>query len=956
MAQVITFAGEQLFATKAQNNQPLDIDTFIFAMVPGQDPNTPINRAETLPPAGQIVHTQIVQQYGKVNNNVVIYSTVLDSTIGPFEFNWVGLKSSVNNVLVAIQHIPTTPKTITVPGAAGNTLNRNFGIEYSGIAELAGITVDAETWQLDYTARLNGMDDLTRQLAADMNGKDWFIGEGFKVEPRSTLNSFKVNAGAGYVGGLRVEMEEDQILTLSFYPRFVYVDAWFEGTSESVWKGQSSIKVTNTELVNYVDENGKNHYVTKIALISDAEEVKDLRNISGVVRVCGSANELEILSGEYEGQAVILSSFYHSEGLGGGEFNFTKINPNLLRGAAFSCPNGWWVRKFAGVITPEMFGMNGQVEDDLAYSYMVSYAKEKGMKLIETNVNQSEQASIIKRSNVIFVGEGEFYGTNKDSGTYRRNVIPKNALPAISYPDKNMNFMCNKFSAPLKIVIAGDSLTTYGAETLTCQDGFTEMFAMKIRADNPDLEFDIVSRGVGAQKAENLDTLPNVSYPIADRYPWYTNPARAWLDYVFDENPDYVVLSFGMNDQYSFDRAAFESVVQKIKNYGAQVIIATNLVPNLSPNSDYESYGTFDSQEGRDYAAGWLRTYAMYNGYPLIDLNRTFNIVRDGRDILNTYFVEQEEIIYAEPSVFLPTVDQQCRDFFIIGMVTPEAWAYEYPMSVKLSSGLNSVVFIDDDNGFVRFKFYKGGDSALYDTVTSEIPTPSVTSKVEITVKNNNFSFRVLPGTAGYQAGVKPFTRKIIRYGGLFRPYVHYFSSGNDDIGPLLSVKFGVGKEVKHLPSGLDSEIWGIKEFGASTAAETGGNGVNHPSSLGAALVYGVHFSGQNYKLEKGVEIVENINGLCSRYFDGRQVCEVTKAAESAPTIPSGAVFTNTATAWDFPLPFLDPPYVYGKVNNLTQWLGYSTGSFVSQGFTVFDTLSDSAIPTVKLKAEGRWR
>ncbi|WP_259567144.1 phage tail-collar fiber domain-containing protein [Shewanella baltica] len=277
MAQVITLAGERLFALKAQNNEQLDIDTFIFANAPGQDSSAPIDRNEGLPPVGQRVHSQIVQQTALINENAVVYSSLLDSLTGPFEFNWVGLYSSVNQTLVAISHIPTVQKTVTEPGAAGNTLNRNFVIEYSGIAELAGITVEPGTWQIDHNARLNGMDELTRQLAADMNGKDWFIDDGFKIEPRGTVNTFKVTAGAGYVSGLRVTLAADHILTLSSYPKFVYVDAWFDGTSESVWKGQTAFTVTNTEMDDYIDVNGKQHYVFKLALITAADTVDDLR-------------------------------------------------------------------------------------------------------------------------------------------------------------------------------------------------------------------------------------------------------------------------------------------------------------------------------------------------------------------------------------------------------------------------------------------------------------------------------------------------------------------------------------------------------------------------------------------------------------------------------------------------------------------------------------------------------
>lgn len=279
MASVITIAGEQLFAAKAQANEQLDIDTFIFANVPNQDPSAPINREEGIPTA-HIVYQQNVQQVGRINDNVVVYSTVLDSITGPFEFNWVGLYSSVNQKLVAINHVPTVTKTATAPGEAGNTLNRNFGIEYSGIAALTNITVDAETWQLNFTARLSGMDLLTQQLAADMNGKDWFIDDGLKVVPRATANTFSVTPGVGYVSGLRVELKQEHILIVQSYPQFVYVDAWFSGNANSTWSPQLAFTVTNTEMDDYIDPSGTQHYVYKLAVINAADDVGDLRNTS----------------------------------------------------------------------------------------------------------------------------------------------------------------------------------------------------------------------------------------------------------------------------------------------------------------------------------------------------------------------------------------------------------------------------------------------------------------------------------------------------------------------------------------------------------------------------------------------------------------------------------------------------------------------------------------------------
>lgn len=281
MASIITIAGEKLFAAKAQANEQLDIDTFIFANVPGQDAIEPISREEGIP-TDHVVHQQIVQQVGRINDNVVVYSTVLDSITGPFEFNWVGLYSSINDTLVAINHVPTTPKTATAAGVAGNTLNRNFGIEYSGIADLTGIDVAPETWQLDFTARLQGMDKLTQQLAADMNGKDWFIEDGFKVEPRETINTFKILPGVGYVSGLRVELENEHIFNVESYPQFVYVDAWFEGDANSTWSPSLMFTVSDTEIDDYTDAAGIKHYVNKLAELTEFDKVEDLRPINGL--------------------------------------------------------------------------------------------------------------------------------------------------------------------------------------------------------------------------------------------------------------------------------------------------------------------------------------------------------------------------------------------------------------------------------------------------------------------------------------------------------------------------------------------------------------------------------------------------------------------------------------------------------------------------------------------------
>ena len=370
MASIITIAGEKLFAAKAQANEQLDIDTFIFANVPGQDATAPISREEGLP-SDYIVHQQIVQQVGRINDNVVVYSTVLDSVTGPFEFNWVGLYSSVNNTLVAINHIPTTPKTVTADGVAGNTLNRNFGIEYSGIADLTGIDVAPETWQLDFTARLQGMDKLTQQLAADMNGKDWFIGEGFKVEPRETANSFRILPGVGYVSGLRVELENEHIFTVESYPQFVYVDAWFEGNANSEWSPSLSFTLSDTEIDDYTDASGIKHYVNKLSEIIASDTVTDLRKES----------ESAEKSWVHDTTFIRRSSFIlAASDAGKGRFKDGCVIETLGYynaydggGCRYEVTNNQLVRIPEGPVTYKQFGAKGGAEQDAIQAMIAAH-------------------------------------------------------------------------------------------------------------------------------------------------------------------------------------------------------------------------------------------------------------------------------------------------------------------------------------------------------------------------------------------------------------------------------------------------------------------------------------------------------------------------------------------------------------------------------------------------------
>ena len=111
-----------------------------------------------------------------MNPNMVVYSLILGSDIGDFSFNWLGLYDSTDNVLVAVSYSPLTDKLKYEGNQVGNNLTRNFMLEFNGALGTTNITVNAETWQADWTARLAGIDTREQNSNRDIYARCLFLG------------------------------------------------------------------------------------------------------------------------------------------------------------------------------------------------------------------------------------------------------------------------------------------------------------------------------------------------------------------------------------------------------------------------------------------------------------------------------------------------------------------------------------------------------------------------------------------------------------------------------------------------------------------------------------------------------------------------------------------------------------------------------------------------------------
>ncbi|MBA1673665.1 hypothetical protein HCY93_02760 [Escherichia coli] len=269
----ITLAFERWKAQQGATGEPVLLDEFVFANVPGLNPDTPIDRNEVLPPAAQIVHRQPVTRSGVVNENSVVFSAVLGADVGDFVFNWIGLLNKASGTLAMIVHAPEQQKLKTAEGQQGNVLTRSFLMEYNGAQTETAITTPAETWQIDFTARMTGMDERQRVENLDIFGSAAFFGDGYLVAKSGS--QFFVTKGTGYVGGLRASLEANQNIAVAAKPVKVWLDVCWTGSLTSVWGVQTKITLA-TDLANYL-QNGVQHYVFALASIDANGNITDLR-------------------------------------------------------------------------------------------------------------------------------------------------------------------------------------------------------------------------------------------------------------------------------------------------------------------------------------------------------------------------------------------------------------------------------------------------------------------------------------------------------------------------------------------------------------------------------------------------------------------------------------------------------------------------------------------------------
>jgi len=275
----ITLAGESQIALKQSQRKPLIISKFIFANVPGLDPAAPIDRAAGKPPAAQIVHVYDIpaQNAGYVNPNQVVYSAQLGSDVGDWNFNWIGLEDE-DGVLFAVSTVPLQQKRKNVPPLQiGNNVTRNFLLAFDGAMALTGITIDASTWQHDFTVRLAGIDERERLSNRELYGRACFFGSSLAFT--RIVGEYQLNPGTAYIEGIRVVLDKALPISGIIPSGKIWLDVCLE---RQLNDRVTSWKLAYGDQSDYTDAAGARHYCVQIANFVSSTNIVDMRTTEPV--------------------------------------------------------------------------------------------------------------------------------------------------------------------------------------------------------------------------------------------------------------------------------------------------------------------------------------------------------------------------------------------------------------------------------------------------------------------------------------------------------------------------------------------------------------------------------------------------------------------------------------------------------------------------------------------------
>lgn len=424
----------------------------------------------------------------------------------------------------------------------------------------------------------------------------------------------------------------------------------------------------------------------------------------------------------------------------------------------------------------------------------------------------------------------------------------------------------------IKVTIWGDSISTGGGDCLnmsfngtnsgqdfsenspqglTRGDAYYHRLIDLLSSTFKNRVFDFYNRAIGSTTIQQWDSSQT-----------FNSTTKVWIDHIKDTQCDLLIIAFGMNNSSYSSAKGFKYYLQQIMNYieaNFTTVPTVALVTTPRPTMALDdTWGGSEGQLARDMAAYQARKYGYERGCYIIDVNKISNVKRAGKSFENVFLKELavtesevdniisgtytkvgSEYVIQNSGIYLQ-INKYLKDFtfqFDVKLTNFPVSTENLWLAFNALSGLENVILFSPNytGGLGRVSMYENyADS-------SHFPAGKFWND---TVAWNDGTYRTIRIEKRDDV-VDVFINNVRKMRGRFQinnlPGYVSLRKNSGDVGviTLQNLKIYEGVYPHKKPTLTEYEMWGLHEDGAyGTKPVIGGNGVNHPSTIGLEEVY----------------------------------------------------------------------------------------------------------------------
>jgi len=427
----------------------------------------------------------------------------------------------------------------------------------------------------------------------------------------------------------------------------------------------------------------------------------------------------------------------------------------------------------------------------------------------------------------------------------------------------------------LKIAFLGDSITQ-GADQISYYDTFASYMEREIRKYTKDVSLEFFNYAIGGTGISNF--LDNNFVGGTNFNTSWSIQGQPWNQHVRDFQPDLIVTGFGVNDSgmSSFENYnSYQAYLNLTRSWTKRPDII--LIPNILTTTNTALYN--QSQERTLAIARSTRQFAINNKIPMIDANRTFLLLRDGRDVYQQTSTAENNF-FAYPSGWTGALGS----FTLADNVLTPAANTSGAFVSRNRTYYNGVIDVEcnfTETGIGNAFWINFRESAEYGRLTLLVVSgPGTSGYIELYSQGstsglvNRLNLSIEPGVF-HRIQIESIEDRhifslngnvVLDYTTPRNMYDGTISIGSEGVVPTIR-----NYNVIYRDDLTSTAYYTEQQLLGENGVPGSGNGINHPSALGYYLIYNPGIKKILNKLIPDIEYAKNFNsdgGLLATNID----------------------------------------------------------------------------------------